>query len=164
MWSPSSSRRNDMKRTLLGLILVAVVAMGSACQNNITGATLPVPSIVAGAWAGNARWDAVQGGAPAVVTSGASSAIIFQTGAAIQGGSTWEVTGMFTGTLSGTVDPNGNATGVATVLVVGVPCTASASFGGTVEGDRLVLTMSFADPGASPCPGAPVGMVLTLGR
>ena len=153
-----------MKRTLLGLLLVAVVAMGAACQNDITGVTAAEPSGVAGAWSGNARWDAVQGGAAAVVTSGAASAIIFQDAASIQGGSTWEVTGMFTGTLSGTVDTDGNATGVATVLVVGVPCTASASFGGTVEGDTMVLTMSFANPGASPCPGAPVGMVLSLGR
>lgn len=153
-----------MKRVLLGLALVAVVAIGSACTNDITGATLPTPSSVAGAWSGNARWDAVQGGAPAVVTSGASSAIIFQNAASILGGSTWEVTGMFTGTLSGTVDPDGNATGVATVLVVGVPCTASASFGGTVQGDKLTLTMSFANPGTAPCPGAPVGMVLSLGR
>lgn len=152
-----------MKRILLGLALVAIVAL-CACQNDITGVTPPTPSSLSGSWSGNARWDAVQGGAPAVVTSGAASAIIFQNEAAILGGSTWEVTGMFTGTLSGTVDPDGNATGVATVLVVGVPCTASTSFGGTVEGDRFTMTMSYADPGSAPCPGAPVGMVLSLSR
>ncbi len=151
------------RKTLIGLLLIAVVALG-ACSNDITGTNSPTPTGIAGAWSGNARWDAVQGGAAAVVTSGASSAIIFQDAASIQGGSTWEVTGMFTGTLSGTVDPNGNVTGTATVLVVAVPCQASTSFGGTVGGGTLVINMSFANPGSAPCPGAPVGMVLSLSR
>lgn len=154
-----------MKRTLFAAIAALLLLAG--CTSDIADITLPTapePGSIAGAWAGNARWDAVQGGAAAAVTSGSATAIIFQSGAAILGGSTWEVTGLYTGTISGSVDADGNATGTATVQVIGGGCGASASWGGQVNGDRLTITTSFADPGAVPCAGAPVGLTLSLGR
>lgn len=145
--------------------LVLVVAVAS-CTSDIASITIPdapVPAAIAGAWAGNARWDAVQGGAPGAITAGASTAIIFQNGATILG-STWEVTAIYAGSLSGSVDPDGNATGTATVTVLAAGCVASAPWGGKLEGDQLAITMSFANPGTVPCAGAPVGLTMNLSR
>lgn len=151
-----------MNRFLIAVLTVVVLA---GCTSDIAGINVPEPGQIAGAWVGNARWNAIQGGGSlGPVASGATTAIIFQSGAAIISGSTWEVTGIFTGTLSGSVDTEGRATGTATVLVLAPGCAASSSWGGRVEGDNLSITMSFADPGATPCNGAPVGLTLNLSR
>lgn len=156
-----------MKFRMIAAAVAAVLVL-AGCTSEIASVTVPTapePGNAAGSWSGSARWDAVQGGAPAAVTSGAATAIIFQSGAAIAQGSRWEVTGAgFTGTLSGTIDPAGNLTGTATVTVTAVPCTASAAFGGELDDNSLAIVTSFADPGTAPCAGAPVGLTLTLGR
>lgn len=152
-----------MKRFVVAL--VAIVVLG-ACNASPTGVDLGSlePAAIAGAWSGAARWTALQGGGVSAVTSGAATATIFQGGSAILAGSTFEVTGLYSGSISGAVDPNGNVTGTATVTVLAVPCSATASFGGTVDGDKLSISASFQNPGTTPCAGAPVGFVLELGR
>lgn len=153
-----------MTRKLFAVAIAAVLLL-AGCTSDIASITVPdvpEPGQIAGAWSGSGRWDALQGGAPAAVTSGAAQSIIFQNAASILAGSTWEVSGMFTGTLSGSVDPDGNATGTATVTAGG--CQASAAWGGKVEGDQLEIRTSFADPGSAPCAGAPVGLTLNLSR
>ncbi|KKM72945.1 hypothetical protein LCGC14_1415410 [marine sediment metagenome] len=153
-----------MKRKLLAAAVVAVLVL-AGCTSDISDITVPeapTPGQIAGAWSGNARWDALQGGAPGAVTSGSATAIIFQNGATILG-STWEVPGVFAGTLSGSVDPNGNATGTATVTPTGAGCTASAPWGGKLDGDQLAMTMSYP-PGTVLCPAAPIGLTLNLSR
>ncbi|MCP4871595.1 MAG: hypothetical protein GY898_23040 [Proteobacteria bacterium] len=147
------------------LVLVGALLL-AGCASEISSVTVPdppTPAEIAGAWAGNARWDAVQGGAPGAITSGAATAIFFQSGATILS-STWGVTGVFTGTFSGSIDPDGNATGTATVLVLGAACGAAAPWGGKLEGDQLAITVSFATPGTVPCAGAPVGLTFNLSR
>ncbi len=152
-------------RTRLAALVVALFLL-AGCTSDIASITVPdVPEAgnIAGAWAGNARWDAVQGGAAGAVTSGAATSIMFQNGATILG-STWEVPGVFAGTLTGSVDPAGNATGTAPVTPFGAGCTASAPWGGKLDGDQLAVTMSYADPGTVPCAAAPVGLTLNLAR
>lgn len=161
-------RRQRRTRILTAgmLVVVAIAAVMASCTSDIASIVVPgvpEPGKIAGAWAGNARWDAVQGGAPGVVTSGAATAIIFQSGATILS-SSWEVTGVYAGSLSGSVDPDGNATGTATVTVLAAACSASAPWGGKLDGDQLAVTMSFANPGTVPCAGAPVGLTLNLSR
>lgn len=154
-------------RNLLGVVAIAAALLLIGCTSEIADITVPTapePGQIAGAWSGQARWDALQGGAAGVITSGSANAIIFQEGAAILAGSTWEVTGVFTGTLSGSVNADGTATGTATVTTAGGGCTASAAWGGQVAGASLRITTSFADPGTVPCAGAPVGLTLNLGR
>lgn len=151
-------------KLLIPLVLIAVLVGCTSDIASITVPDIPEPGQISGAWAGNARWDALQGGALGAVSSGAATAILFQSSASILSGSQWEVTGLYTGTLSGTVNPDGNATGTATVNVTGAGCQASAPWGGQVEGDHLSITMSFADGGSAPCPGAPVGLTLNLSR
>lgn len=153
------------RRILLTMAIAAAVVLGGCTSDisDITVPTAPEPGSIAGAWSGNARWDAVQGGAPGAVTAGAATAIIFQNGATILS-SAWEVTGIFAGSLSGSVDPDGNATGTATVTVLAAGCSASAPWGGKLDGDQLAVTMSYADPGTVPCAGAPVGLTLNLAR
>ena len=155
-----------MNRTSRMVAAIVATFFLVGCTSDITDITvpsLPEPASIAGAWAGNARWDAVQGLAVGAVTSGAATAIMFQNAGTILT-STWEVTGLFAGTVTGSVDPNGNATGTATVTVLAAACSASAPWGGTLDGDQLSMTMSFADPGTVPCPGAPVGLTLNLSR
>lgn len=155
---------NRASKLLIALVM-AVTLVG--CTSDIASIdipTAPEPGNIAGSWSGNARWDALQGGAAGVISSGAANSIIFQNDGSILSGSTWEVTGLFTGTLSGAVDTVGNATGVATVTVTAAGCQASAAWGGRVSGDQLNVTMSFADPGTAPCAGAPVGLTLNLSR
>lgn len=147
-------------------VIIAAILFMSSCTSDIAGITIPdapVPATISGAWAGSARWDAVQGGAPGVITSGASTAIIFQNNATILS-SSWEVTGVYAGTLSGSIDPSGNATGTATVTVLAAGCVASAPWGGKLDGNHLAVTMSYANPGTVPCLGAPVGLTLNLSR
>lgn len=155
-----------MKTTKLAAALVAALML-VGCASDITSVTVPEvpePGEIAGAWAGSARWDALQGGGSVgPVASGAATSIIFQSGASILT-STWEVTGVFTGSLTGSVDPNGRATGTATVQPVGAGCTATTSWGGQLAGDQLAMTMSFSDPGAVPCAAAPVGLTFNLSR
>ncbi len=159
-------RTRILTAALVVALAIAVLMSAASCTSDIASITIPdapVPAAIAGAWAGNARWDAVQGGAPGVVTSGAATAIIFQSGATILS-SSWEVTGVYAGSLSGSVDPDGNATGTATVTVLAAACSASAPWGGKLDGDQLAMTMSFANPGTVPCAGAPVGLTLNLSR
>ena len=146
------------------LIMAVALLVLAACDSAITGVTIPEPVTAAGAWSGAARWDAVQGGAPSSITSGSATATVFQSGAAVLAGTVWDVTGIYTGTLAGSIDNAGNFTGMATVTLLGPLCTASAPFGGKVSGDSMTLTMSFSDPGSSPCAGAPIGLELELGR
>ena len=153
-------------RLILLLAAAAVLVVGLAsCASDINTVTAPdvEPGQIAGAWAGSARWDALQGGGAGAVTSGSATAIFFQSGAAING-STWGVPGVFTGTLTGSVDPEGNATGSATVTPTGAGCSATAAWGGQLTGNGLSMTMSFADPGSVPCAAAPVGLTLNLSR
>lgn len=153
------------KVLIIAAAFVAVFVLGGCTSEiaDITVPTAPEPGQIAGAWSGNARWDAVQGGGAGPLTSGAATAIIFQDGGAILG-SVWEVPGVFAGTLSGSIDADGNATGTATVTPTGAACTASAPWGGKLDGDQLAITMSYADPGAAPCFTAPVGLTLNLSR
>ena len=154
-----------MNRKLIAVAIAAVLVL-AGCTSDISSITIPEvaePGNIGGAWSGNARWDTLQGGVPGAVTSGAATAIIFQSGAAILG-STWEVPGVFAGTLTGSVDSAGNATGTATVTPTAAGCTASASWGGKLTGDQLAITMSYADPGSVPCGAAPVGLTLNLSR
>lgn len=146
------------------LIMAVALLVLAACDSAITGVTIPEPATAAGAWSGAARWDAVQGGAPSSIMSGSATATIFQSGAAVISGSVWDVTGIYTGTLAGAIDTAGNITGTATVTALGPLCTASAPFGGKVFGNSLTITMSFSDPGSSPCAGVPIGLSLELGR
>jgi hypothetical protein len=136
-----------------------------ACTPNITGVNIPVAGSVVGVWNGAARWTALQGGdSLGPRSSGTALATIFQSGAAILSGSTWEVTGIYTGTLTGSVDPEGNATGTIQVLVLETGCTSSSSWGGSVEGNTFTVSASFSQAGPVPCGDAPVGLVITLVR
>lgn len=154
-----------MTRKLFTLAIAAALLLVGCTSEiaDITVPTAPEPGQIAGAWSGSARWDALQGGAAGAVTSGAATAIIFQNGATILS-SSWEVTGVFAGTITGSIDPDGNATGTATVTPIGAGCTASAPWGGKVDGDQLDVAMSFADPGTVACAAAPVGLTLDLSR
>ena len=153
-----------MRLKILTVAIAAVLVLVGCTSDiaDITVPTAPEPGSIAGAWAGNARWDAVQGGAPGVITSGAATAIIFQNGATILA-STWEVAGIFAGELSGSIDPEGNATGTATVRPTGAGCEASAPWGGKLDGDQLAMTMSYP-LGTVPCAAAPIGLTLNLSR
>lgn len=146
------------------MIAAAALLVLVACESAITDVEFPEPAVAAGSWAGSARWDALQGGGASTITSGSARATIFQSGAAVTAGSSWEVSGLFTGTLSGSIDDAGNFTGTTTVTVLAGPCQATASFGGKVENDHMTIAASFADPGSTPCAGAPVGLLLELGR
>ena len=145
------------------LILAAAILLLASCQSDVTGVNIPEPGSVAGAWSGSGSWDALQGGAPAAVTAGAATAAMFQSGASILGGSTWQVTGVFSATLTGTIDDEGNISGTTSLTV---PCPATASFGGSLsaDGSQLSIAVSFSDPGTTPCAGAPIGLVLSLSR
>ncbi len=154
-----------MKRQLFTMAVVALLAI-AGCTSDIASITVPetpTAAEIAGAWSGSGRWDALQGGGAAAVTSGAATAIIFQNEATILS-SSWQITGVFVGSITGSVNPDGLATGTATVTPVGAGCTATAPWGGSVDGDQLVVTMSFADPGSVPCAAAPVGLTMNLSR
>jgi hypothetical protein len=150
-----------MRRILIAAVLLLTL---SACDSAITAVDIPEPAIAAGAWSGAARWDALQGGVPTSVSSSSATATIFQSGAAVTAGSVFDITGIYTGTLAGAIDDAGNFTGTATITALGPLCTASAAFGGRVEGNTLRITASFSDPGSSPCGSAPIGLVLELAR
>lgn len=155
-----------MKKCKIQAVVIAAALVMVSCTSDIASISIPdapEPGSIGGAWSGNARWDALQGGAPGAVTSGSATAIIFQNGATILG-SSWEVPGVFAGNLTGSIDADGNATGTATVTPTGAGCTASAPWGGKLDGDQLAITMSYADPGTVPCPAAPVGLTLNLAR
>lgn len=154
-----------MKRNLLLTAALAVVLVLAGCASDITGVTLPEAGNIAGIWNGTGAWAGLQGGGSlGPQSNGTAVATIFQNGAAILSGTTWEVTGIYTGTLTGSIDPDGNATGTATVFVLATSCAASAAWGGKVEGDHLRISTSFAQPGALPCADAPVGLTLDLNR
>lgn len=157
-----------MKRQLFTVAIVALLALASwGCPSEIQSVTVPdvpTPGEIAGAWSGFGSWSARQDGdSLGPVSSGPATAIVFQNGAAILT-SSWEITGIYVGTLTGSVDPAGLATGTATVTPVGAGCTATAPWGGNLDGDQLVVTMSFADPGSVPCGAAPVGLTMNLAR
>ncbi len=144
------------------LMVAALVALAS-CTPDVTGINNAEPLNIAGAWAGTARWSALQGGAPTALSSQDASATMFQNDASVQG--TWEVTSLWVGDFVGVVDPQGNVTGSMSVTVLGAaPCTASANAAGTADPTRLELRVSYADPGSTPCAGAPVSLVLEMGR
>ncbi len=144
----------------LVVMAVAIVAL-AACASDITGVNLPVVGNVAGAWSGDARWDAVQGGAADEVTSGAANAVVQQNGSAVSG--TWQVTNRFAATFGGAIDNDGNLTGPTTVVVD--DCDATAFYGGSLSADGSILRISVSfNEGVVPCPGAPIGLELTLVR
>lgn len=146
------------------VLAIAIVAL-AACTPDITGVNIPVAGSVVGVWNGAARWTAIQSGdSLGPRSSGTALATLFQSGAAILSGSTWEVTGIYTGTLTGSVDPDGNATGTIQVLVLATGCTSSSSWGGSVDGDTFTVSTSFSSASPLPCGDAPVGLVLTLVR
>ena len=154
-----------MKNRITLLLAAVLVLLLAGCTSDITSTVpdIPEPGSIAGAWSGNARWDALQGGGAGAVTSGSATVIMFQNDATILS-STWEVPGVFAGTLTGSVDPDGYATGSATVRPTGAGCIATAPWGGQLDGDSLQMTMSYADPGSVPCAAAPVGLTLNLSR
>ncbi len=144
------------------LMIAALVALAS-CTPDVTGINNAEPLNIAGAWAGTARWSALQGGASTVVSSQDAGATIFQNGASVQG--EWEITGLWVGSFTGVVDPEGNVTGAMSVTVLGAgACTASANAAGSATSVRLELRVSYANPGSTPCAGAPVGLIMELGR
>lgn len=153
-------------RKFIGLTLVALLTL-AGCSSSVTGVDLAdlEPSSIAGSWQGVARWSALQGGGSVGPNStGTATATVFQSGAAILAGSTWEVTGLYSASMSGSIDNEGRFTGTTTVTVLAGPCTSTASFGGFVEGNKMEISTSFQNPGTAPCAGAPVGLDIELGR
>ncbi len=157
--------KNRLTYALAAAVLVVGLGLASCTSdiNTVTSPNVAEPGNIAGAWSGSARWDALQGGGAGAVTSGSATAIFFQSGAAVTS-STWGVPGVFTGTLTGSVDASGNVTGSATVRPTGAGCSSTAPWGGQLSGNTLSMTMSFADPGSVPCAAAPVGLTLNLSR
>ena len=150
-----------MKRFVL---IAAMLIVAVACSPD---ASITAPSTamsIAGAWSGAARWSALQGGAATTISSQDAAASIFQNGQTFTG--TWEITGRWVGDVTGNIDPDGNVTGTmsVTVLAPAVPCSASASAAGFANEDGFELRVSYANPGSTPCAGAPVALILTLGR
>ena len=151
-----------MKKYLIAIVAIALLALPS-CTPDITDVNVPEALNIAGAWAGSARWSGLQGLVPTVISSQDAAATMFQNAAAVQG--TWEITGLWVGDLTGNIDPAGNFLGTMNVTVLGAgACSASAPASGTATDVRLELRVSYADPGSTPCAGAPVGLVLELGR
>ena len=126
---------------------------------------IPMPANVNGAWQGSFRFESVQGGLPAgAVTSGAATVSVFQNGAGFS--STWSVVSAgLNGSMSGTIDPDGNIAGTAAVTVAATPCSTTTTLTGQLNeaGSVLVFQADFFAT-VSACAGAPLGATWNLGR
>jgi hypothetical protein len=136
------------------LILLAILAVAlTGCEEQIIVAPpTPEPVDIAGAWGGILRASGLPD-APVILN-------IFQSSATFTG--QWSSTASgWSGTLTGTIDPDGVISGGTITISTAAPCTDAAPLSGATSTSRLEL----ASPGfGSICAGVPGSMTMDLSR